>query len=341
MGNILESSLRLGLRGARTWIRRARAAVKSSPLIRSLLDDLDNSDGFADLIEHELMVSDSVRMDAYHAAITRQIQPEHVVADLGTGTGILAILAARQNARKVYAIEHSPFIEVAKRVAHHNGVENIRFIQCNSRNFVPDEPLDVIIHEQMGAWIFGEKLLENLLDLKRRALKPTGRILPGQFELYLEPAGLDPRQKIPMLWEQNVCGVDFTCLEEQQVLSPFRHQSYDRVDLDRSFGNFLCDPDPVLRFDLNQMSSPDELPTVLTGSRKVICSGSLDGICLYFRAIFSDDITIDTSPLGPPTHWGNMLFRLKSRMVTEGEILHYRFDLADRDDINTWKLSID
>jgi protein arginine N-methyltransferase 1 len=341
MGNILESSLRLGVRGARIWLRRARAAAKSSPLIRSLLADLDNSDEFADLSQHELMVADTVRMDAYSTAIARQIQPGHVVADLGTGTGILAILAARQNARKVYAIEHSPFIEVAKRVARHNGIDSIRFVQSNSRSFAPDELLDVIIHEQMGLSLFSERLLENLLDLKRRALKPTGRIMPGQFELYLEPISLKPRLKVPRLWEQNIYGVDFSCLKEEEILSPYRRRGYDLWDLDGGFGNFLCDPEPVLSFDLNQMSSPDELPTVLEASRKVVCSGSLDGICLYFRAIFADDIAIDTSPLCAPTHWGNSVFRMQNRMVAEGDTLHCRFELADRNDINTWRLAID
>jgi len=341
MGKLLESSLRFGLRGARSGLRRARTVAKSSPLIQSLLADLDNSDGFADLNEHELMVADSVRMDAYNAAIARQIRPEHVVADLGTGTGILAIFAARQNARKVYAIEHSPFIEVAKQVARHNGADNIRFVRSNSRSFAPDEPLDVIIHEQMGNALFCERMLENLLDLKRRALKPTGRIMPGQFELYLEPISLEPRLKVPRIWEQNVCGVDFSCLRDNEILSPYRHRGYDCSHLDRGSHTFLCEPEPVLSFDLNQMSSSDELPSVLEGSRKVVHSGLLDGICLHFRAIFADDIAIDTSPLCPPTHWGNTLFRRQSRMVAEGDTLRYRFEIVDRNDVATWKLAID
>jgi protein arginine N-methyltransferase 1 len=341
MRSLLESSLRLGLRGARIGLNRASIAAKSSSLIRSLLADLDNSEGFADLSEHELMVADAVRMDAYNAAIARYIRPEHVVADLGTGTGILAIFAARQKARKVYAIEHSQFIEVAKQVARHNGMDGIRFVRSNSRSFAPDELLDVIIHEQMGNSLFCEKMLENILDLKRRALKPTGRILPGQFELFLEPISLDPRLKVPRIWEQNICGVDFSCLEDQEVLSPFRHRGYDCADLDRGFRNFLCHPEPVLSLDLNQMISPVELPTVLKGSRKVVHSGSLDGICLHFRAIFSDDIAIDTSPLCPPTHWGNTLFRMQSRRVAEGDTLHYRFEITDRNDIDTWRLAID
>ncbi len=336
MGNFVKNSLRYGLRST-------RAIIKSSPTLRVLLKDLNNADAYSNLKQHEFMLADSVRVGAYHKAIARQIRPQDVVADLGTGTGILAIFAARQNARKVYAIDHSPFIEVAKQIACHNGTDSIMFVRSNSRSFEPDEPLDVIIHEQMGDMLLNENMVQNVLDLKQRALKATGCIIPGQFELYLEPVSIDPRRqlKVPRLWECNVHGVDFSCLKDSEILSPFRSPSYERWSLIAGSGNFLCDPEPVLSFNLNQMNTPDELPTVLEGSRRVVRSGSLDGVSLHFRAIFQDDIVIDTSPMCPPTHWGNPLFRTQSRMCAEGDTLYYRFDIADPANIDTWKLVID
>ncbi len=336
MGNFVKNSLRYGMRSA-------KAIIRSSPSLSALLDEVNDAYEFSNVWTHERMMADSVRVDAYHKAIARYIRSQDVVADLGTGTGILAIFAARQNARKVYAIDHSPFIEVAKKIACHNGADSIRFVRSNSRSFEPDEPLDVIIHEQMGSALFNENMLQNVLDLKQRALKATGRIMPGRFELYFEPASLDPRRqlKVPRLWECNVHGVDFSCLKDSESLSPFRRPSYDRWFLTVGSCNFLCDPEPLLSFDLNQMSSPDELPTVLEGSRRVVRSGSLDAICIHFRAIFHDDIVIDTSPVCPPTNWSNPFFRTQSRMCSEGDTLHYRFEIADAANINTWNLTID
>ena len=51
------------------------------------------------------MIDDAVRMDAYVAALRRVVKPGDVVLDIGTGTGIFAVLAARLGARRVFAVE--------------------------------------------------------------------------------------------------------------------------------------------------------------------------------------------------------------------------------------------
>ena len=99
-------------------------------------------------------------------AIHRNVQAGDVVLDLGTGTGLLALMASRAGASKVYAVEHSDFIDVAREIAAHNGFTNIEFVRANSRDFTPPEPIDVVLHEQMGDELFNENMLENVLDLR-------------------------------------------------------------------------------------------------------------------------------------------------------------------------------
>ena len=48
------------------------------------------------------MVSDKIRTDAYAQALQQLIKPGDVVVDIGTGPGILALLACRFGARRVY-----------------------------------------------------------------------------------------------------------------------------------------------------------------------------------------------------------------------------------------------
>ena len=54
---------------------------------------------------HELMLRDYIRMVAYEKAIKEAVKPGMVVADLGTGTGILALWALEAGAEKVYGID--------------------------------------------------------------------------------------------------------------------------------------------------------------------------------------------------------------------------------------------
>jgi len=72
----------------------------SSPRLRVLLYDLSNRQEFGDLYEHEKMLADTVRIDTYKRAIQKHIGPEDVVLELGTGFGILAFFAAKQDAKK-------------------------------------------------------------------------------------------------------------------------------------------------------------------------------------------------------------------------------------------------
>jgi len=66
------------------------------------------------------MITDQVRMEPYVEALRRVIGPEKTVLDIGSGTGIIALLACQMGARHVYAIEPASAIEVAREVVAAN-----------------------------------------------------------------------------------------------------------------------------------------------------------------------------------------------------------------------------
>ena len=55
----------------------------------------------------------------------------------------------------------------------------------------------MILQEQMGIALFDEGMVETILDVRDRCLKPTGRIIPAQFEFYLEPVQLRNESEFP------------------------------------------------------------------------------------------------------------------------------------------------
>ena len=79
---------------------------------------------------HIRMLADNIRVEAYRRAIFKTVRKGDRVVDIGTGTGILAFFALQAGARRVYAIETGPIIEVAKKTARDNGFsDRIDFIQ--------------------------------------------------------------------------------------------------------------------------------------------------------------------------------------------------------------------
>ena len=322
------------------FLKFVRRIFLSNRKLRLFLYNIYNQSEFANLYEHEKMLGDSVRVNTYYRAIQKLVNPGDVVLDLGTGTGILSFLAAQKNPQKIYALDHSGFIEIARDIARQNHLENIEFIQANSRNFKPEVQIDVLLHEQMGDYLFNENMLENILDLKRRVLKPGGRILPGRFELYLEPVSLDETFKSPFIWENRVHGVDFSFLRSrQEALAKYQPAEYRQEWLDgRAVRNFLGEPLPALRFDLNEMDSPGDVPRAVEVSRTVTHPGTLDGFCLYFNVLFDEEVRFDTSPLSPRTHWGNCYFRCETRELGIGDVLSYQLFMPDLLDIKTWQV---
>ena len=70
------------------------------------------------------MLEDHKRTGAYFQAVmqNRRQFSGKTVLDVGTGSGILAIFAARAGARKVYAVEATSMAQHARRLVEHNGV---------------------------------------------------------------------------------------------------------------------------------------------------------------------------------------------------------------------------
>lgn len=315
--------------------------VASSELMMGVVDGLINRHNFAGLEAHEEMLSDRVRVEAYHRGIQRTVQVGDVVLDLGTGTGLLAFMASRAGAKKVYAVEHSDFIEVAREIGAHNGFTNIEFVQANSRDFTPPEPIDVVLHEQMGDELFNENMLANVLDIRDRALAPSGRILPARFRLFIEPVSMREDMRIRRFWNIELPdGIDLSATRHSPAAARFETGRNDHFWLrPHSVESTIGEPQPIIEFDMNTLESLESLPTRHIVERTASADAIVDGCCIWFEACFDDDTTLSTSPLAPVTSWGNRVFRL-DREVGRGETLRFEVRLAQLVEPSTWDVRV-
>lgn len=272
-------------------------------------------------------------MDVYSKAINKYVNNGDIVLDLGTGTGILSFFAALRKPKKIYAIDTSNIIEKAKLIAKHNGLTSIYFMQKDSKDFDIPEKLDVIIHEQIGHFLFNEGVINKVADVKKRLLKPGGKILPSKFEGYIAPMKVKDEYLIPFLWEQKC--FDFSCLKKFKEYSRV-HRSFEPWEFDF----FLSEPEKVFAFDLEDEINEDNLRRI-TFTNKLVRDGRLDGFCFFFKVIFDEEIFFSTSPIERITHWKPVLFRCEALECKKEDLI--KFDMVIKDFLrpNSWEWSFE
>ena len=172
--------------------------IEEGVLVRPDADE-GRASGWADPVEHARMLHDDRRTGDYLAALAEAVRPGDVVLDVGTGSGVLAVAAARAGARRVYAVEGSDIAEVAERVFAANGVDDVvTLVPGWSRHVELPEPADLLVAEVIGNEPLEEEILETTLDARRRLLKPDARLIPHTLTLLARPLllpGADARQR--------------------------------------------------------------------------------------------------------------------------------------------------
>ena len=256
---------------------------------------------YRDVAMHKVMLQDVVRTDAYEKSIGEVIKPDHSVLDFGCGTGVLAMFAARAGARKVIAVDRSPFIKTAQEIARANGFENIDFYHDDHQSLELEEKVDIIVSEWMGHCLFYEAMLEPLLAVRDRYLAEGGVMIPAQLSLH---AGLvcdeDVLEDLSFLRDQPY-GFDFSPIAQ----APFRQT--DLVTLDRD--SILKNTVHLGSLNMRTVSKADT-PRVFTGTIKPERRTEIFALCGWFSSKLSEGVEFGTGPKDTPTHWDQILFPL-------------------------------
>lgn len=148
---------------------------------------------------HDLLLSDEARNQAFFEALRECVTNESAVLDIGSGTGIWAVMAARLGARKVVAIERDQLlIGLIRRMAQDNGVaERVTVVNADSRQAQLDKEFDVVVSETIGNVIFEEDIVPVMADARERFLKPNGQLIPSAVTLMVAPAYFPRPTRLP------------------------------------------------------------------------------------------------------------------------------------------------
>lgn len=146
---------------------------------------------------HFYMVLDDARNEAFEAAIKRAVTPDSRVLDIGAGTGLLAMMAARAGARSVVSCEMNPAIaDVATEIVALNGyADRVRVVSRKSTELDAEADLGgrvtLIVSEIVSNNLLAEDVLPTMADAVARLLAPGGRMIPESGQIVVSLADWD------------------------------------------------------------------------------------------------------------------------------------------------------
>ncbi|GBG71689.1 hypothetical protein CBR_g9102 [Chara braunii] len=296
------------------------------------------------LYHQKEMLSDRVRMEAYHSAIFRNARHFRgkVVLDVGTGSGILAVWAAQAGAKKVYAVETTDMANQARKVAEGNNVAcTVEVIQASIEDVTLPEKVDIIISEWMGYFLLRESMFDSVIIARDRWLKPGGAMYPSHARMFLAPmrsALADQKmqefQHSMADWDRFVLdtreqfGVDMSCLaksyEEEQKKYYLQTSLWNSLYPNQLLGAAAVIKEiDCLTATVNDISTVDadfSIPLYEGVNRVSGYSGWFD---VHFRgspaAPADSEVQLDTAPsLDETTHWGQQVFLMHPPLRARG-----------------------
>src|SRR5690349_6645880 len=97
---------------------------------------------------HRTMITDRIRNEAFWQALKAVIRPgETVVADIGAGTGVLGMMAAKLGAKEVYLYETAAVVGLGRDLLKLNRMRNCMLFPCHSTEMDSPPKVDVVVSE--------------------------------------------------------------------------------------------------------------------------------------------------------------------------------------------------
>ena len=270
---------------------------------------------------HELMLRDRARTLAYQRFIysNPSLFQDKVVLDVGCGTGILSLFAAKAGARLVIGVDAADIADEARAIVKANGYEGRVVIVKGRMEEVrlPVERVDVIVSEWMGYFLLYESMLPSVLYARDRYLTPPQS---GQSRTYpdlacMHIAGMhDRRHRAERVdYWRDVYGFDFSGLIHDT--DRYLGSSVEVVQVE----DLVTEPVALRRIEVGRVVA-EELDWTSQVQLVLGRDEAMEALVVWFDTTFESGageggrVVLSTAPGEVSTHWMQTVFRLHERV---------------------------
>merc|ERR1712002_115649 len=231
-----------------------------------------------------------------------------VVLDVGCGTGILSMFAAKAGARQVIGVDMSSIVDHAKQIVKDNKLDDVVTIIRGKVEEVslPEgvDKVDIIISEWMGYCLFYESMGDTVLYARDKWLAPGGLMFPDRATLYV--TAIEDRQykDDKIYWWDDVYGFNMSAIGKVAVSEPL----VDVVDRNQ----VVADSCLLKEIDI-QTCTKDDIPFESPFNLQIKRNDYAQALVTFFNIEFTKchkRIGFSTAPEAPYTHWKQTVFYL-------------------------------
>ncbi len=275
------------------------------------------------------MIADR-RMDAYVAALRETVRRDSVVMDLGCGPGVLALIACKLGARRVYAVEPENVIGLAREAAAANGFsERIQFFENLSTEIAVPEPATIIVSDLRGVLPWFQQHIPSIIDARKRLLARGGVLIPHRDILWAAVVEA-PEQYEELVgpWQSNKFELDLTA-GTRLITNTWRKTPLTPEQ-------FLTEPIRWATVDYYEVNSPDIRAEI---SWRASRNGTAHGFAVWFDSELIEGIGFSNHPGPQQMIYGTGLFPFTRPVeISEGEQIKLRLaaDFVQNDYVWRW-----
>lgn len=281
---------------------------------------------------HFSMLADTNRNDAFEKAINKVVSKKSRILDIGSGSGLLSMMAARRGAEEIIACEeHSGLSKAAKRIVDANNYRNsIKVINKRSDHLEMGEDyhekFDVIVCEILDSGGLGEGVIPSVRQAKEEMATDDVKIIPAGISLKAQLI------EIPKLHQVNpvrqISGFDLSVFDQFRV-----SDTYTPVNLSNQEYRTLTNEFDLRTYDfynIHKEAIDFDEPEVDRLDLEVTAEGQVQAVAFWFDLHMDEEDTYSSGPNGELDHWLQAVYFFEKPMnVSTGDSVSLKVLYSD------------